>query len=148
MILILQGDRIAAVAEAYEGPQDHVPAPEGFELDRLTEYRVVGDTVALPVPGPLTLPDFIAAMDANFDATAQQKGYDNRITCALRAGYSGPFQAEGIAFAQWMDASYAAAYAILAEVQAGGREPPATVDELLQELPQFDWASLAAGATT
>lgn len=93
-------------------------------------------------PAPLTVDQFVAGMDANFDAKAREKNYDNRITCALRAGYAGPFQAEGIAFAQWMDNSYAAAYQILAAVQAGERPAPTTTAALLAELPQFDWANV------
>ena len=38
---------------------------------------------------------FDAALVAYLDATARERRYDNRVTCALRAGYPGPFQAEG-----------------------------------------------------
>lgn len=95
-----------------------------------------------PAPVVLTVEQYVAAMDANFDAKARQNNYDSRITCALRAGYAGPFQAEGIAFAQWMDNSYAAAYQILAAVQAGQRPAPESTAALLAELPQFDWANV------
>lgn len=80
-----------------------------------------------------------AALDAHFDAVAQARRYDNRITCALRAGYVGPFQAEGVAFAQWMDQCYTAAHVMLAEVQAGTRAMPATIDEALALLPVMVW---------
>lgn len=93
-------------------------------------------------PAPPTVEQFVAAMDANFDAKAREKNYDSRITCALRAGYAGPFQAEGIAFAQWVDNSYAAAHQILAAVQAGQRPAPESTAALLAELPQFDWANV------
>lgn len=101
-----------------------------------------GDAFSKPQPLPPTIEQYVAAMDANFDAKAAEKNYDSRITCALRAGYAGPFQAEGIAFAQWMDNSYAAAYLILAAVQAGERPAPTTTSALLAELPQFDWANV------
>lgn len=113
-------------------------SPTGWGWDGQGFYQLPS-----PPPPPVpTVDEFVAAMDANFDAKAREKNYDNRITCALRAGYAGPFQAEGIAFAQWMDNSYAASYQILAAVQAGERTAPTTTAALLAELPQFDWANV------
>lgn len=91
------------------------------------------------VPPPLTPDEIVVAMDALFNQTAQSKHYDNRITCALRAGYPGPFQAEGIAFAQWMDNCYTLAYQMLAEVQAGTRPMPANADQAMALLPVMVW---------
>lgn len=88
---------------------------------------------------PLTTDAIVAAMDNLFNATAQAKRYDNRITCALRAGYAGPFQLEGIAFASWMDDRYALAHTLFAEVQSGTRPMPATADEALALLPPMVW---------
>lgn len=85
-----------------------------------------------------TIAAFEAALTRHLDSTAQAKRYDNRITCALRAGFVGPFQAEGTAFAQWMDACNAAGYQLLADVQSGVRPVP-TVDEFLGELPAMVW---------
>lgn len=93
-----------------------------------------------PPPDPLpTLADFDAALTAHLDSTAQARRYDNRITCALRAGYVGPFQAEGQAFALWMDTCNATAYQLLAEVQAGTRPMPSTTQELIDALPPMVW---------
>lgn len=88
---------------------------------------------------PLTVEDFDRALEALLDATAQSRRYDNRITCALRAGYVGPFQAEGKAFASWMDTCNALAYQIQAEVLAGTRSVPNTVSEFLSEMPEMVW---------
>lgn len=93
-----------------------------------------------PPPAPVpTIADFDAALTAHLDATAQARRYDNRITCALRAGYVGPFQAEGQAFASWMDTCNAMAYTLLAEVQAGTRPLPATTQALIDTLPAMEW---------
>lgn len=81
----------------------------------------------------------VVAMESLFDTTAQSRRYDNRITCALRAGYVGPFQAEGLAFATWMDACNAIAYQMLAEVQAGAMPMPSTITEALALLPEMVW---------
>lgn len=81
----------------------------------------------------------LQGMTALFDATAQHRNYDNRITCALRAGYPGPFHDEGVAFATWMDIQNAKAYAMLAQVQAGTMPMPATVDAALALLDPMVW---------
>jgi len=81
---------------------------------------------------------YMVALDAFIDAEAKSHGYDSRITCALRAGYAGPFQAEGIAFASWMDGCYAQGTAELARVLSGQRATP-SVDEFLRELPPMVW---------
>lgn len=88
---------------------------------------------------PPTVEDFDQALETLLDATAQSRRYDNRITCALRAGYLGPFQTEGKAFASWMDTCNALAYQIQAEVLAGTRPAPRTVSEFLSEMPEMVW---------
>lgn len=90
-------------------------------------------------PEPLTVADFEAALTAHLDATARARRYDSRITCALRAGYPGPFQAEGQAFAAWMDACNAQAYGLLAEVEAGTRPLPTATQALIDVLPPMVW---------
>ncbi|MBQ0917441.1 hypothetical protein KBW71_03230 [Hydrogenophaga aromaticivorans] len=85
---------------------------------------------------------YIAALDGFIDMVALRRGYDTRYTCALRAAYPGPFQAEGLAFAQWMDACYVAGQTVLSEVLAGKREQP-TVDDFLKTLPVMVWPEAA-----
>lgn len=79
-----------------------------------------------------------AALDAHIDGVAKAKGYDSRITAALRAGYNNPWQAEGAAFGSWMDTCYAKANEIQAAVEAGERPVP-TVEELIAEMPEMVW---------
>lgn len=85
-----------------------------------------------------TLASFDSALTSHLDKTAQARRYDNRITCALRAGYAGPFQTEGQAFAAWMDACNWQAYQILAGVQSGALTMP-TVAEFIADLPAMVW---------
>lgn len=92
-----------------------------------------------PPPPPPTVADFDAALTSHFDSTAQARRYDNRITCMVRAGFPGPFQAEGIAFATWCDTCNAAAYELMAEVQAGTRPLPETTQALIDALPEMVW---------
>ena len=85
------------------------------------------------------LDEFERALTNHLDAVAQARRYQNRITCAVRAGYPGPFQAEGVAFAQWMDACNALAYGWLGEVLAGTRPMPDSTQELIDALPAMVW---------
>lgn len=83
--------------------------------------------------------DFIKHIEGYYDSVAQSLRYDNRLTCALRAGYPGPFQAEGIAFATWMDECNSYGYQVIEDVKAGLRPMP-TTEELISELPKSPWA--------
>ena len=82
--------------------------------------------------------EYTAKLEAFYDAKARERRYDNRYTCALRAGYAGPFQAEGQAFAQWMDACNAIGYTLMAEVAAGTRPLP-DFDGVLAAMPALVW---------
>ena len=102
---------------------------------------VSGAWLVEEVPGKSNdeiIKELTTALEQHYDATAQQKRYDNRYTCALRAGYSGPFQAEGQAFAVWMDTCNAHGYQIIADVLDGKRTIP-TATELVAELPVITW---------
>ena len=80
----------------------------------------------------------IAHLEAHFDAVAHQRRYRDRYTCAVRAGYAGPFQSEGQAFAAWMDSCNALGYQIIAEVRAGVRAIPSP-DGLVAAMPAMVW---------
>ena len=86
-----------------------------------------------------TLALFDAALTQHLDATAQARKYDNRITCMVRAGFPGPFQAEAIAFATWCDNCNWHAYQVLAGVQEGTLPMPASVAEFLADMPPMVW---------
>lgn len=109
---------------------------ELFETQEERDTAIVADAEAKRLAA---IAGIVADMESLFDTIAQSKRYDNRVTCALRAGYAGPFQAEGLAFATWMDTCNATAYQMLAEVQAGTRQMPATSAEALALLPEMVW---------
>jgi len=87
------------------------------------------------------------ALNDHLNAVATQRSYDDRFTCSLRAGYQGPFQEEGKAFAAWMDECNMTAYQMMAEVKAGNRSVP-TEAELIAALPVIEWPAspIPAGA--
>jgi hypothetical protein len=115
------------------------PAP--LPWHRVVAGPVVGNATTW-VQQPMSAADIeailVAALDAHFDATANQRRYRDRYTCSVRAGYVGPFQAEGVAFATWMDACNALGYQIMAEVKAGTRAIP-TPAELVAAMPAMVW---------
>lgn len=89
----------------------------------------------------LTAADFDAALTAHLDAIAQARRYDNRITCMVRAGFPGPFQSEGLAFAAWCDGCNASAYALMADVLAGNAPMPESTGAFIAMLPLMVWPS-------
>jgi len=97
-----------------------------------------GTTLTPPPAPPLTLADYDAALTAHLDAVAQTRRYADRVSCSVRAGYVGPFQAEGIAFAQWMDACNATGYSMLEDFQKGIIPQP-TIAEMIAALPAMVW---------
>lgn len=100
-----------------------------------------GTTLSPPAPQPAPLPtlaDYDKALVAYLDAVAKSRNYDDRISCAVRAGFPGPFQAEGIAFATWMDTCNQIGYSILADFQAGNIQQP-TIAEVIDSLPPMVW---------
>lgn len=91
-----------------------------------------------PAPDQI-IAGYIAALDGYFDRVARAQGFDDRRTCALRAGYPGPFQTIATAFAVWMDNCYVQAQTIKADVLEGRRTPPPTLEQVLAELPAPPW---------
>jgi len=96
--------------------------------------------LADPAPVVLTqeqeIAKYEAALDAHLDSVAQQHRYRDRVTFSLRAGYPGPYQAEGIAFAQWMDACNVQAFTLLGKVLAHTAQLP-TIEDFIAGLPVF-----------
>lgn len=82
---------------------------------------------------------YTQALDDHLDRMAQTKRYENRVTCALRAGYPGPFQAEGQAFATWMDTCNDLAYQWWAAIEADEMAMFSSKEDFISQLPEFVW---------
>ncbi|GGL91524.1 hypothetical protein GCM10011534_12130 [Pseudooceanicola nanhaiensis] len=80
-----------------------------------------------------------AAIDAHVEATARSRNYNS---AAALAGYVastvGPWAAEAQAFVAWRDSVWQAAFAMLADVQAGERAAPSPA-EAVAEIPDITW---------
>lgn len=121
--------------------EEHLDLLAGQAAGKIIEADNDGRPVLVDPPPPTpeqVVAGYVYALEAHYDAVAQSRRYDNRLTCALRAGYPGPFQSEGAAFAVWMDEQNAYAYEQLALVQAGDRDQPSHA-ELIAELQPMVW---------
>ncbi len=78
------------------------------------------------------------AVQSMLDAQAQAMGYDSIFTAVTYAEEPAVkrFQDKGKKLRAWRSAVWAACYSILADVQAGKRQPP-TLEELVGELPKL-----------
>lgn len=113
-----------------------IPLEEVSEVTQGWIYD--GVSFSPPVPTPASVDTYIAALELFYDQKAKERGYDSRFTCALRAGYQGPFQGEATAFAIWMDTCNMYARTVLADVEGGNRAIP-TEQQLIDELPVLVW---------
>lgn len=122
---------------------DFVMATVPNENPDYLEYKAFLENGGVPLPAPVVAEDeaerLTAVLNAHLDATAGQRRYDNRFTCALRAANpDSPFHAEGMAFSTWMDECNFTAYQIMAQCRAGQRAIP-TDAELIAALPVLTW---------
>lgn len=74
-----------------------------------------------------------SVVSTKLNAAAVANGYDDIRSAALRASYSGPYQAEGVAFATWMDQAWFDVYAYL----AGKDIQTVTFEQVLALVPEF-----------
>lgn len=117
--------------------------PEGY--DEALYYRTEQDDAPYVVYTrksdeqilQIMLQRYETALDGMLDKVAREHRYNDRFTFALRAGYAGPYQAEGIAFAAWMDGCNTQAYALMEQVAAGTAQAPEPVDAFLAIFPPF-----------
>lgn len=109
------------------------------------EWLAEGNTPE-PLPGP-TFEQILAAVTPGvqrwMDQTAQQKGYDNIVSCATYATSGVPeFAADAAAIIAWRDAVWVAAYAWRDGLNGQLPETIPTIEEVIAQLPQpgdFGW---------
>lgn len=127
-------------ADAVEiSDQEHADLLSGQASGQLIKTALDGHPYLSNPPAPSQahiIAQYETALDAHLDSTAQAHRYRDRVTFSLRAGYTGPYQAEGIAFAQWMDACNVQAFTLLQEVIAGTEDLP-TIPQFIAGLPTF-----------
>ena len=83
--------------------------------------------------------EIVAQIQANLDAFARTRGYDNIMSaCTYKDSTVPQFAAEAARCIELRDQTWATCYNILAQVQAGSRTMP-TLEEVLAEVPALTW---------
>lgn len=101
------------------------------------------EAAALQAPPPPTVAEIIAtytaAIQQRLDDFARTRNYDGILSaCTYATSLIPKFKAEGQYAVQARDNTWAAAYELLAEVEAGTRPMP-TLDEVIAALPELVW---------
>lgn len=92
-----------------------------------------------PAPVEHVIASVQAAVQKRLDDFARTRNYDGILSAATYATSSVlKFAAEGQYAVQARDASWAACYQVMADVQAGRRSMP-SVEQVLAELPALEW---------
>lgn len=111
--------------------------PDDFTL-ALYEWRgaLVRKSTAAPMP---TQDEYVNAIQVMLDTKAKERRYyDIMSACTYATSTNPTFKAEAEACMAWRDATWAKAYSVLDQVQAGQITQP-TILELLAMLPTMAW---------
>jgi len=112
------------------------------ELVEMTEAEVSAHlNPAAPAPTPEQVQAaFTAAIQQRLDDFARTRNYDGILSACTYATSSVPkFATEGQYCVDARDATWTAAYAILAEVLAETRPMPASIEDIEADLPALAW---------
>jgi hypothetical protein len=87
--------------------------------------------------------EFEKAIDNYIDKVAKDKGYGRAgvspsVSCLGYAAYENPYQAEAVAFGQWIASLWPVVHQIVYDVETGVRPVP-TLAEIFSELPMMEW---------
>ena len=83
---------------------------------------------------------FVAAIQQRLDDFARTRNYDSILSaCTYATSTVAKFKTEGQACVNLRDATWAAAYAILAYVQTGNRPMPSSIEDIEADLPALVW---------
>lgn len=86
------------------------------------------------------LPEFTDAIQKRLDEFARTRNYDDiKSACTYALSGVAKFKAEGQACVNLRDATWSAAYNILANVLAGTRPMPTSIADIEADLPALEW---------
>lgn len=104
--------------------------------DAVVASQVQIDAIRNPPPTlSQIIASFEAAIQAELDADAQAKGYDNILSACAYAGAANPFQIEAQLYVTRRGNAWHYCYGELAKVQTGTRTMP-TISQIISELPK------------
>jgi len=139
MKLLIRDTRIIGTAtDDYFGSESCTDAPFDFDVARMGAYTVADGVATLPPVDVQAL--VVAGAQARLDAFAQSRNYDGILSACTYATSSIPrFASDGQAAVNARDATWAALYALLGEVQTGTRPMPTGFAEVEALLPVLEW---------
>lgn len=109
-------------------------------------YQDIPQPPPPPEPAPLTpeqlQQNFAALIQQRLDDFARTCNYDNILSaCTYATSLVTKFKNEGKTCVNLRDSTWAAAYDILAQVEAGTRPMPTSLADIEADLPALVWAS-------
>lgn len=117
---------------------DALQADVTSNLVTVSAYVAPAPTVPTPEQAQAA---FVAQIQARLDAFARTRNYDSILSaCTYATSTIQKFRDEGQHCVNLRDATWAAAYIILAQVQAGTRPMPTGIADIAADLPVLEWA--------
>lgn len=140
-ILHRNGRIIGTATDAYSGSELTLDAPAWFDIAKVDQYAID------EVDGTFTLRDtfdfqafVVAQTQARLDSFARTRNYDGILSACTYATSTVPkFQAEGQHCVDARDQTWAALYQLMADVQTGAVQPPASWADVESVLPVLEW---------
>ena len=109
--------------------------------DQIAAAKSVVATFDLDAPPALTQSDYEAAIERLLAIVASERGYKSEASIlSYRDSSNAAWSTEAQAYALWRDGVWAAAYAVLADIQSKRTAAPSPT-ELLSTLPAMSWPS-------
>ena len=119
------------------------PELTGTQVSRwiVTGWEVLSEYPAPPKPSPEEIQkNVVDATQQRLDDFARTRNYDGILSLCTYATSAVPkFRAEGQYGVEARDATWAALYQILAEVEAGARPVPSGYADIEPDLPALTW---------
>ena len=109
--------------------------------DRIAAGEEVIDLTVPSEPSPEEqIAAFRNAVQAQVDATANERKYDSGLSCVSYVGDDNPqYHAEAVAFRTWRSSVWTTVTAQLDQILVGKAEPPENPAALIASLPKIDW---------
>ena len=130
------------VTDYLDQPTDYFLTTVDSEYEELTTEQINSfEDVTTHVPTDDEVKhQIVSAVQSKLDQEAQSKGYDSGFACASYATSSVPsFKSEAESFIEWRDTCWCLCYDLL-EKYLQGSIPRPTVDDVLNKLPNMEWA--------
>lgn len=116
------------------------PEPLGRALYAKAIEGEFGPIAPYTVAPEATISELTRQIQKRLDDFAKTRNYDGILSaCTYATSTVTKFQAEGQYCVQARDATWAAGYALMAEVLGGQRPVPSSIADIEADLPELEW---------